>query len=317
MVKSNQKLSLTVAICTWNRSKLLNETLARLVEVKDACGDWELIVVDNNSTDDTQEVLAKFQDKLPLRVLIEGKQGHSHARNLALRECKSDLLVYTDDDVLVGSDWLSTYRGVVDRFGNNVAFFGGAVYPWFEVEPSPSLIEGIPTVGMGFCGVELPEVLDISPDSTILPVGANFALRKSLIGNRVFRTDLGLVGGSRIVGEEVEFLRGLLDEGKKGVWIQNAEVKHWVPQVRISKNYLKRHLFDLGRTSARVRKEEIIGSKWATVTPGWMFKEFFVRGVRHLTNHFEKDSVGKWRNFSRFFTLYGFLYEVIIIRRAR
>ncbi|MFZ4083159.1 MAG: glycosyltransferase [Pirellula sp.] len=311
------KLSLTVAICTWNRSKLLHETLTRLVEIKDTCDDWELIVIDNNSTDDTQEVLKNFLGKLPLRILIEKRQGLSHARNLALQECQSDLLVFTDDDVLVGSDWIRAYRNVVDRFGNDIAFFGGAVYPWFEVEPSPSLVEAIPTVGMGFCGVELPELLDISHDAAILPVGANFAFRKSLIGNRVFRTDLGLAGGARIAGEETEFLRGLLDEGKKGVWIQNAEVKHWVPQFRISKNYLKRHLFDLGRTSARVRKEEIIGSKWKTVTPRWMFKEFFVRGVRYLTNYFVKDSVGKWRNFSRFFILFGFLYEVISIRRTR
>ncbi len=311
------KLSLTVAICTWNRSKLLHETLTRLVEIKDTCDDWELIVVDNNSTDDTQEVLKNFLGKLPLRILIEKRQGLSHARNLALQECQSDLLVFTDDDVLVGSDWIRAYRNVVDRFGNDIAFFGGAVYPWFEVEPSPSLVEAIPTVGMGFCGVELPELHDISHDSAILPVGANFAFRKSLIGKLVFRTDLGLVGGARIVGEEVEFMRGLLDEGKRGVWVQNAEVKHWVPQFRISKKYLKRHLFDLGRTSARVRKEEIRGSKWFAVAPKWMIKEFVLRGIQHHINVFSKDSVAKWKNFSRYHILYGFLYEAAIIQRKQ
>src|SRR4051812_1329005 len=100
----------TVAICTWNRAALLDRTLARLRDLRIPPGlSWELLVVDNNCTDETSAVLARHAKHLPLRALHEPKQGHSHARNRAVAEARGDLLLWTDDDVLAHADWLAEH----------------------------------------------------------------------------------------------------------------------------------------------------------------------------------------------------------------
>jgi glycosyltransferase involved in cell wall biosynthesis len=96
---------ITVAICTWNRAALLDQTLAEMRNLRVPKGvDWELLVVNNNCIDDTDEVIAKHADKLPLRGLVEPKPGHSNARNRAMREARGEDVVWTDDDVRVSSE---------------------------------------------------------------------------------------------------------------------------------------------------------------------------------------------------------------------
>src|SRR3954466_10143738 len=100
----------SVAICTWNRAENLDQTLAGLRGLHvPADVEWELLVVNNNSTDATEEVIARHTAQLPLRRLFERKQGLSNARNCAAAAARGDLLLWTDDDVLVDPDWLAVY----------------------------------------------------------------------------------------------------------------------------------------------------------------------------------------------------------------
>src|SRR5207253_11169792 len=97
----------TVAICTWNRSQLLRQTLDQFLDLAIPAGmTWELLVVNNNSTDDTDVVLAEFESRLPLRRLFEREPGLSHARNAALAAATGDYILFTDDDVLIAQSWL-------------------------------------------------------------------------------------------------------------------------------------------------------------------------------------------------------------------
>jgi glycosyltransferase involved in cell wall biosynthesis len=96
--------------------------------------DWELLVVNNNCTDDTDAVIARHQDALPLRRLFEPEQGLSNARNSAVAVAKGDYILWTDDDVLVSSNWLVEYANAF-RSWPDAAFFGGPIEPWFSTEP--------------------------------------------------------------------------------------------------------------------------------------------------------------------------------------
>ncbi len=140
-------MNVTVAICTWNRARLLDETLSRFRSVRVPAGlDWELLVVNNRSTDDTDEVLKKYESALPLRRLFEPQQGLSHARNCAIAAAQGELLLWTDDDVLVDADWL----GQLVRAANShptAAYFGGPIDPWFETDARG---------GWSGCGRRLP-----------------------------------------------------------------------------------------------------------------------------------------------------------------
>ena len=106
----NADLRVTVAICTWNRSRLLQQTLERMTHLVVPPGLWwELLVINNNSTDDTDQVVASFEQRLPLRLAFEPVPGLSHARNAVLRLAAGSYILWTDDDVLVSEGWLAAF----------------------------------------------------------------------------------------------------------------------------------------------------------------------------------------------------------------
>ena len=128
-------MKITVEICTWNRAALLDRTLdcMRQLHVPDGA-EWELLIVNNNCSDDTDSVLSRYGEFLPIRRVFEPRQGTCHARNTAVREARGELLVQTDDDVLVDRAWLQEYCAAATRFPE-AAFFGGTIEPWFESSP--------------------------------------------------------------------------------------------------------------------------------------------------------------------------------------
>ena len=95
-------MRIDVVICTWNRCRLLAQTLGRLQDLEVPHDvDWQVIVIDNNCTDDTGATLHSFAGRLPLRAIFEPRPGQSHARNRAVAEATGDYLIWTDDDVLM------------------------------------------------------------------------------------------------------------------------------------------------------------------------------------------------------------------------
>jgi glycosyltransferase involved in cell wall biosynthesis len=104
-------MHVTVAICSWNRARRLVQTLDSLTALAVPDGvDWELLVVNNNCTDDTDRVVASFTDRLPLRLLHEPTPGLSCARNRAVQHAAGEYILWTDDDVVVDSAWLTSYH---------------------------------------------------------------------------------------------------------------------------------------------------------------------------------------------------------------
>ena len=110
-------VSVTVAICTWNRAPLLDRTLVEMRKLRIPPGvEWELLVMNNNCTDNTDQVIARHADHLPIRRLFEPKQGLSNARNCTVRAAEGEFLLWTDDDVLVDPKWLESYVDAVQRW---------------------------------------------------------------------------------------------------------------------------------------------------------------------------------------------------------
>ena len=123
---------LTVAICTWNRAALLRQTLEQMTALTiPADVTWELLVVDNNSNDETAVVIGEFVNRLPIRALLESTPGLSNARNTAVAAARGEYILWTDDDVLVDRTWLSAYATAVARY-HDACVYGDAVKPWFS-----------------------------------------------------------------------------------------------------------------------------------------------------------------------------------------
>jgi hypothetical protein len=239
---------LTVAVCTWNRATLLARTLAALTRLRIPAGlDWELVVVDNGSSDDTAAVVAGFADRLPVRRLLEPRTGLSHARNAAVAAARGETIVWTDDDVLVEPEWLAAYAAALARWPD-ADVFGGPILPHFDEPPPTWLQRGLPQVANAYA------LLDLGPEPVLfderrLPFGANYAIRTAAQRRVPYSPELGRVGTALRSGEETMVVRALLAAGACGRWVPEARVAHLVPRARQNLRFLRAYYRGNGASS--------------------------------------------------------------------
>lgn len=242
-------MKISVAICTWNRADLLNKTLANLLNLTDSDDyEFELIVVNNNSTDRTDEVISTYEGRLPLRRIFEQTPGLSNARNAAVRAARGDYIIWTDDDVLVDKDWLIAYARAFIKWPE-VVVFGGPIEPWFEGTPPDWLKKGWLHIADAYAVRDLGnDPIPLSVKGNIIPYGANFAIRMSEQVRFLYDPKLGLNAGEIILGEETQVVASILSEGFEGRWVPNAKVRHWLPKSRQSLKYIKKYYIGQGKT---------------------------------------------------------------------
>src|SRR5438132_8818753 len=129
---------LTIAICTFNRARLLDDTLRSLDAVVKPHGlSVELLVVDNNSDDDTSSVVQRWakQAKIPVRYVFEAAQGLSRARNRAIKEGAGEWIWYADDDIYFTGGWLQGVAQGLESFPNASALAGRISLLFEPVKP--------------------------------------------------------------------------------------------------------------------------------------------------------------------------------------
>src|SRR5947209_8654862 len=120
-------MDVSVIICTYNRCESLRATLDGFCKLKGTADiAWELLVIDNNSKDQTREVCQTFSKQLPIRYIVETVQGQSAARNRGIVEATGSLLLFTDDDVDLDPEWISNYWNATARHPD-VSIFGGRI----------------------------------------------------------------------------------------------------------------------------------------------------------------------------------------------
>jgi glycosyltransferase involved in cell wall biosynthesis len=244
---------LTLAICTWNRAARLRRLLTSVLAAAPPSVPWEVLVVDNNSTDATRVVASKLAGPLPLRYVFEGVQGSSAARNRGLEEARGDLVVFIDDDVTIAPDFLTTYENASSAHPD-AAFFGGTIRVCFE-QPEPAWVRFDPMSFVSMFGqLHVPRTVT-AIGARKVPYGANFAVRRSRVGAERFDLDLalGVKGKERINGEETLFLTRLLGAGLVGRWLPDAVVQHWIPPELATPRHLWRYFVAMGRLQARQR----------------------------------------------------------------
>ena len=237
-------MHVTVAICTWNRADLLDGTLASLAGMHIPSGvTWDVIVADNNSSDDTSKILARYATQLPLLTIFEKRQGKSHALNQVVRRLKGDLVLWTDDDVLIPHDWLSVYVDAARRWPH-ASFFGGHIIPRFVGAEPDWLRPAWPHISGVFAARDLGKE-PFALDRNHLPFGANMAARVSLQRKYTFDPDLGRRGPLLLAGEETALMLQWLKDGYRGMWTPGSRIEHVITPDRLELAHLKRFYFSL------------------------------------------------------------------------
>lgn len=243
----------TVLICTYNRAGLLAETLESLRAVR-TVRRWDIVVVDNNSTDGTRQVVESLAAAfpVPLVYVFEPRQGKSHALNTGLAHARGDVVVFTDDDVRVTPGWLDAACEPLEG-GEAFEYTGGPVRPIWGAEP-PRWFDHDRTDLWGTLAI-----LDYGPESFVfeerrkVPLGANMAVRRALVASiGGFNPALGRRGRSLLGQEQAEFFARARAAGARGAYVPGMVVHHHVPAERLTKSYFRRWWFWKGVSRARL-----------------------------------------------------------------
>jgi glycosyltransferase involved in cell wall biosynthesis len=230
-------MRITVVVCTFNRARRLARALESIAAqtLPESIG-WEILVVDNNSSDDTPQVVEDFQRRYPerIRYLFEPNPGLSRARNAGARDARGDVVAFTDDDVTVDPQWLQNLTARLHD--GEWAGAGGRIVPeWTSPPPRWLRLDSqyamAPFVAFDLGAEPVP--------LTDAPYGANMAFRREVFEKYGgFRTDLGRRPGGIISGEDAEFGRRLLDAGQRLRYEPSALVNHPVEEERLQKKYI-------------------------------------------------------------------------------
>jgi len=256
-------MDITVILCTYNRSRSLANTLESLrASFLPDCIEWEVLVVDNNSTDQTREVVEGFCSRYPkrFRYLFEPKAGKSQALNAGVSKAQGEILAFTDDDVTVKPTWL---RNLTAPFGvPGWAGIGGRTLPASSFSPPTWLPLGGPHDMSGI--LALFDRGESAGELDRPPYGVNMAFPRRMFEQYgAFREDLGPSPNKDIPrpNEDTEFGRRLLAGGERLRYEPSAVVYHPVPENRLKKEYFLDWWFDYGRALIREKgnKPDVLG----------------------------------------------------------
>ncbi|MBN9545465.1 MAG: glycosyltransferase family 2 protein [Alphaproteobacteria bacterium] len=265
----------TVAICTRNRANSLKRTLSSLESARKPDCVWELLVVDNGSTDDTHAVVSEFAGRLPIKYEMEQRGGLSYARNRAVACAQGDYIIWTDDDVMVDEAWLTAYVDAFKRWPD-VAVFGGKIVPTL-VEPSVGwFVSVLPIIGPPLAARDLgPNPVAMSVEANVLPYGANFATRSAEQRKFSFDPRLGVAPGRRLLFEETQVIKAMLSSGLSGMWFPESRVNHMIGHERQSVEYIANYYEGHGATE--VLLDGGLAGTPVFGVPSWLWRRYATR----------------------------------------
>lgn len=279
-------MELSVILCTYNRSKGLIRTLKSL-QSQDLPKNfaWEVVVVDNNSTDDTQEKVREFAEnsELVVRYVKEKKQGLSHARNRGVAEARGRYLHFTEDDEIADKNLIREIHGTFETYKCDCV--GGRIYLKCEEKMPNWLIEEI----WGFLGYLDYGDNVLQMDEQRYPFGGNMTFSRQVF-NRIgfFNVNLGRKGKELFGGEEVDFFRRLLSAGGKGVYQPKALVYHIIDKSRLKKTYFRTVHYNEGMQRALLDDEVYRHSLFGI--PLFIFPQF----LRSISNYLSTSFSYGW-----------------------
>jgi hypothetical protein len=248
----NPEMDASIVVCTRDRAASLSRALTSIAAMRRLDNfSWELLVVDNGSRDHTAAVVQGFADKLPVSLVSAEAPGLSRARNCGVAAARGKYVIWTDDDVVVANDWLSAYAAAFAHWPE-AAIFGGKIIPVLE-QPSPRwFVECLDAFS------DLLAARDFGPKPTalsesLLPFGANFAVRADVQRRFTFDPALGAQPTKQRVGEETAVLQAILRAGGTGVYVPDAVVHHQIPLSRQQRSHVMAYYRAQGATALAVQ----------------------------------------------------------------
>ncbi len=248
----------SIIIPTYNRPKLLDELLDSLIVQNFQSDNFEILIIDNNSTNDVKTQIEKFTRKYPrfdIKYYKETQQGVQYAWNKGITKAQGKLLVFVDDDITFHQDYFATLEKDFSNDLINIAG-GGKIAPVFEYQ-KPAWINKY--VMPYFAEINLGE-------KTLFPKNKNPLASNMLVSKNIFET-VGLFNTSLMDNKQTvppgSFERELFQRIKKQnipvYYFHDLVVWHFIPQEKIDKSYVKERAVETGRTFKQIYRQKSLG----------------------------------------------------------
>ena len=283
-------IEISVVICSYNRASLLSDVLDSLCQQTLTPDRYEILVVDNASTDNTVEVVRAYQDKYSthqIRRLYEARQGLGYARNAALSEVSGAYIAYLDDDARADLNWLTlAYKRLLTS--TPLHCLGGPIHPFYTTLKPVWFKDQYELRTWG------DEERCLLPGESLS--GSNMIWRKETIQSiGGFGETVGVKGEHLSVGEETIAFRHLWQMEPVPVVIYDPAliVYHWVPSYKMMVLYYLKRAFVIGQVAVQLDRQPV---------PGWRLRTalrsggaVILRGARALWRYVRYK---RWQNWA-------------------
>ena len=269
---------ISAVVCTHNRAGYLRKALQSLVDQTLAPWEYEIIVVDNGSQDNTKQVVSEFSAVPNLRYLYEPVIGLSRARNTGWRNARGMYVAYLDDDAIAYPTWVAKFLEVFETFEPTPGSVGGECEPiWDAPKPawlSDKMVGYLSILHWSDVPIILNEVQWLSACNIAYP-------RELLQAAEGFREDLGRQGDELRAGAE-DYLRQQLDSwGLCSVYHPEIVVRHHISRSRLTKRWFRERAYWQGLSDAIMinpdgRLSRFVRARLALTKIGWSLARLFL-----------------------------------------
>jgi glycosyltransferase involved in cell wall biosynthesis len=275
-------MRVSVCIPTHQRAGLLARALEALVHQRVGSElDWEIVVANNNCTDDTPRVVSQYAERaiVPVSQVFEARPGVSYARNAAIAVATGEILAFIDDDIRPEASWLAAALNALECEGADLV--GGRILPEWEAPPpawlsaNDELYDYLGLMAMS----ERRRLTYPFADRPRIWGGSMMVRRSTLDRVGVFNVSLGRIGAGLRHGEESDLIRRVLQAGLVVVYDPAILVYHWVPRERMRRRYFWRWVFGYAEGKAFYGGPRPAGASRLGF-PRWMYRSLLRQGLR-------------------------------------
>ena len=246
--QSGDRILFSVVVCTYNRAELLADALRSLCHQTLDRSLYEIIVVDNNSTDNTRAVVERFIHYNNIRYYSETRQGLSHARDRGWQVARGEYVSYVDDDCKVPAQWLAVAKEIIEQISPGV--FGGPYFAFYITSKPPWFQDRYASCVKG---------KEAHPLEQEYLSGANIFFRRSLLQDfDGFNPNLGMSGRKMAYGEETNLQMRIRETTDELIYYDpKLYVYHLVSPEKMTLRWIIHHFFVAGRYSYLVFRGNI------------------------------------------------------------
>jgi len=232
---------LSIIVCTYNRGEILKECLEAVIRFYSTSYPMELIVVDNNSTDDSDKIVSELRQANPwIKYVFEEEQGLSHARNTGYKTAIYDWVLYLDDDALIHKSFFERAQYLIEK--TDYQCVGGLYLPWYKYGKPPWFRDSFASNLKSYTSLSILKSHEYASGGVLL-------IKKKLLHEHGgFDAGFGMKGSEVAYGEEDDFQRRMRGIGIQIAYDPSLIIYHLVPEYKMKASWFLKSSYKMGRT---------------------------------------------------------------------